>query len=104
MDLSLAGDLVSAGSALAGLVLVFLGGILNAYGLYDTAQQRAVKAKYSQRAWFCFAGFTLSLAGTVFAFFAALSDSGELLAVAASALGAALLVLLVMAVIEIRSI
>lgn len=104
MDLSLAGDLLSAGAALSGLVLVFLGETLNTYDQYEAQQQPAVRARYRTRAWFCFAGFTLCLAGTLFAFLGQLCSSGGMLVIAAAALGGALLLLLVMALVEVRSI
>jgi hypothetical protein len=98
------GDLLSAGATLAGLVLVFLGGVLNTYAQFDSEQQPAVRKKYRRRAWFCFAGFALTLAGSLFAFLASVCDSAGLFAVAVAALGTALLVLLVMALVEVRSI
>jgi hypothetical protein len=104
MDLSLSGDLLSAGSALSGLVLVFLGGVLNTYAGFDTEQQPAVRTKYRRKAWACFAGFALSLAGTVFAFLANAWNSVQCLKWSAATLGAALFVLLVMAVVEVMDI
>jgi hypothetical protein len=60
------GVLFSGATALAGLILVFLGGIVNAYETYDTAEKKAVRKKFRKRAWLSFVGF-------LFAIFSALS-------------------------------
>jgi hypothetical protein len=104
MDLSLSGDLLAAGVALAGLVLVFLGGVLNTYATYDTVQQPSVQGVYRRKAWACVAGFVLSLAGALFAFLAHVWCSVGWLKMAAGALAAACVVLLIMAVVEVQSI
>ncbi len=104
MDLSLAGDLLAAGSALAGLVLVFLGGVLNTYATYDTVQQPAVRRLYKRKGWTCVGGFTLSLAGALFAFLAHAWCSVGYLRLSAGALGGASIVLLILTVVEVWSI
>ncbi len=53
--------LFSGGTALAGLILVFLGGILNTYELFDAQQRPAVRKKYRRRAMLCYAGFLCAL-------------------------------------------
>ena len=55
------GQLFSGGTALAGLVLVFLGGILTAYDTYDATAQVIVGPKYRRRAWLGFWGFLSAL-------------------------------------------
>src|SRR5688500_789572 len=104
MDLDLAGDLISAGAALSGLVLVFLGGVLNAYESYDTEQKNAVKARYKTKAWLCFGGFVAALLGTVLAFLAKVGSSPRSLEFAAGLEGVALILLFVMALGDVRSI
>jgi hypothetical protein len=104
MDLTIAGDLLAAGAALAGLVLVFLGGVLNAYDGYDTTQQVAVKKRYRLRAWSCLLGFVLAVLGSVFSFLARLWQSQACLHYATLALAAALVVLLLLALVEVLSI
>lgn len=55
-------DQVFTGStALAGLILVFLGGIYTAYDGYDATSQRAVKDRFVFRVWLTFVGFFLAL-------------------------------------------
>ncbi|MGD9791800.1 MAG: hypothetical protein AB7K52_16060 [Phycisphaerales bacterium] len=56
--------LVSAGSAFAGFVLVFLGLTISAYAGYDATQQRAVRRIYRARALHAFIGF-ISASATV---------------------------------------
>ena len=49
--------LFSGGTGLAGLILVFLGGTINAYEAYSTLEKKAVRSKFRIRAWLGFAGF-----------------------------------------------
>jgi hypothetical protein len=47
-----AGDRFSGASALAGLILVFLGGVLSSYDSFDTDAKFAVRARYRRNgAW-----------------------------------------------------
>lgn len=55
------GQLFSGGTALAGLVLVFLGSVLASYDSFEPTAKRAVRRKYRWRAWVGFAGFLCSL-------------------------------------------
>ena len=53
---------VFAGStALAGLVLVFLGGVLTAYETYDAEQKSTIRGRFKRRAWIAFSGFVAAL-------------------------------------------
>jgi len=63
---ALANLLFSGGTGLAGLILVFLGGIINAYESYDALGKKAVQSKFRMRA-------RLGLAGFLFAIISALS-------------------------------
>jgi hypothetical protein len=65
-----AGDVATAASAMAGLVLVFIGAISSSFDSYQKAEQRAVLARYRRRAWFAFAGFVLALLSTLSALIA----------------------------------
>lgn len=103
-DPTLSGDLLSAGSALAGLILVFLGSTLNAYNGYDATQQGAVRPVFVRRAWLAFAGFGLSVGGTVSAYLANLYNSGMWLNLATVGLGLSLTVLMVVAFLEVKEI
>jgi hypothetical protein len=53
--------LFSGGTALAGLILIFLGGTINAYDAYDATQKPYVRKKYLLRSRLGFTGFLLSV-------------------------------------------
>jgi hypothetical protein len=57
----IAGDVAAASSALAGLLLVFLGATQTAFEAYEKSAQKSVLAKFRRKAWLAFAGFVLSL-------------------------------------------
>lgn len=59
--LEMTSDIISAGTAMAGLVLVFLGGILNGFDAYAPQERRAVVSKFRRKAWTAFVAFALSL-------------------------------------------
>ncbi len=59
-----AGDVVAASSAIAGLTLVFIGAISTSFSSYETAEQPAVRSRYQWRAWFAFVGFVLAILST----------------------------------------
>jgi len=69
--IDLAGDIAAAGTALAGLLLVFLGTLIASYDAFDPASQPAVRGKFRRRGWLGFTGFVLALAA------AALSLGGK---------------------------
>ena len=41
--LSLTGDVIAGGAALAGLILVYLGNVATIFGIYEKTQQHAVR-------------------------------------------------------------
>lgn len=55
------GMLFSGATALAGLILVFLGGTINAYESYESIEKRSVRNKFRARAWLGFAGFVFAI-------------------------------------------
>lgn len=61
-----AGQVTTAGTALAGLILVFLGNIFTSFNSYDADQQSSVKRKYRMRGLMALAGFVMSLLTAVF--------------------------------------
>lgn len=65
--LELTTDVITAGAALAGLLLVFMGNIAAAFDGYEKQEQHAVRVKYQHRLWVAFAGFALAIAATIFA-------------------------------------
>lgn len=59
--LEMASDLIGAGTALAGLVLVFLGNVSSGFDSYQPQERRAVVDKYRRRARFALIAFLLAL-------------------------------------------
>jgi hypothetical protein len=57
----------SGGTALAGLVLVYLGFLIGSFETYRPEQQRAVREKYQRRAVLGLIGFAASLLAAVLA-------------------------------------
>lgn len=68
--IEVAGDIAAAGSALAGLILVYLGSITSSFASFQPAERRAVLASHQRRVWFAFAGFVLFLIAVALALFA----------------------------------
>jgi uncharacterized membrane protein len=54
--IELASDVVAGATALAGLVLVYLGAVASSFGSYEKQAQGAVRAAHQRRAWFAFLG------------------------------------------------
>jgi hypothetical protein len=52
----IADELLTASTALAGLILVFVGSAVSGYDGYGAEQQQAVKAKYQRQGWLGFSG------------------------------------------------
>jgi hypothetical protein len=62
--LSLGGDIIAAGTALAGLILIYLGTVVTEYGTYGTEASSSVRWKYLPRAWFALLGMIFSIAAS----------------------------------------
>lgn len=60
--LEMASDIIGAGTAMAGLVLVFLGSVSNGFEAYQPQERRTIVKKYRRRAWAAFTAFSLALA------------------------------------------
>jgi hypothetical protein len=58
---AVAGEIVTAGTALAGLILIYIGGLVTSFGSYQAAEQKSVRLKFLGRAWTAFVGFVLAL-------------------------------------------
>ena len=76
--LGIAGDIIQAGTALAGLLIVFLGSAVSGYASYDKTQQKAVRPSHHQRAWFGFWGVVVAIVSVALAVFAKWSSDGGL--------------------------
>lgn len=57
--LEVAADVVVAGTALAGFILIYLGALVTGFGSYQPQEQRSVRGKFLGRAWLAFVGFVL---------------------------------------------
>src|SRR5262245_16402126 len=70
MDAShIADELLTASTALSGLILVFIGNAANGYDSYDATQQGAVRGKYQRQGWLGFSGFLAALLSALLALF-----------------------------------
>jgi peptidoglycan/LPS O-acetylase OafA/YrhL len=101
---NVAGDLVAAATALAGLTLVFLGGIATSFDQYDKQQQTTVRGGYQRRAWFAFAGFVLALLSAAVAVVAKWANNECTALVAAVLLLLAFIWVIVAAIMAVRNI
>jgi uncharacterized membrane protein len=62
--LGISQEVTGVGGALAGLILVYIGIVVNSYGTYRAEEQRSVKGRLQTRAWLAFVGVTLALLAT----------------------------------------
>jgi len=103
MEISnLANQLLSAGTALAGLILVFLGVVFTAYESYEAPQKSAVRAKYRFRAWLAFAGLACVLCAAAGGMVANWSSWSFWLYAGVTMLSAAFLLLVILALLAIK--
>jgi lysylphosphatidylglycerol synthetase-like protein (DUF2156 family) len=59
--LEMSGDVAAAATALAGLMLVFIGFVATSFESYQKQEQQTVRARFQFRVWIAFVGFVLSL-------------------------------------------
>lgn len=100
--LPLAGDIIAAGAALAGFILVYLSALATAYAGYPRQDRNAVRGSFQSRGWFAFIGILFCVSACAVAAFAKWEASSTaagfalflfLLAIFWAALSAFLLVL-----------
>ncbi len=72
--IAIAGDIAGAATALAGLLLVFLGAAANSFFGYEKTAQGSVRSKYKGRAWLAFAGFCASTLAAALAMYGHYSE------------------------------
>ena len=101
-QMAIAGVIVGAGTALAGLILVFLGGIFTSYESYDADQQTAVRSKYILRASLALAGFITALLAAGFGLAAHWLCPCSLVYGGAILLSVAFVLILVVAIMAVR--
>jgi hypothetical protein len=93
----LAGDLVGAATTLAGLMLVFLGGLYNSLHGQDAAARASNLPVYRRRAFATFGAFMVAVLSTLIAIIAHAAESAPLTLLSAALLVLVLLWLLVAA-------
>ena len=92
---------VFAGStALAGLILVFIGGIYAAFESYQPEQKQAVARKFRCRAWFTFLGFLAALVSSAFSLYFNWANEDWVFWCSVDALIVSFVVLFVMAIVS----
>ena len=69
-SLAITGDIIQGATALAGLMIVFLGNAVSGYSAYDKVQQKAVRDAFRQRAWFGFWGVFVAIVAALLAILA----------------------------------
>jgi hypothetical protein len=67
---TIAGEIAGAATALAGLILVFLGATAASFGGYEKTAQKTVRSRYQQQGWSALLGLIFALAATFFALIA----------------------------------
>lgn len=60
-SISIAGESVTAATALAGLILVYLGSLAASFGTFQPQERKAVVASFQKRAWIAFAGLVFAI-------------------------------------------
>ena|SRR5579864_5953440 len=98
----LAGDLFTGGTALAGLVLVFLGGIVSAYDSFSREDKPFVRDRYRRNGALALGGFLASLLAAIFGLIAKSCVLPALLWSAAAALALAFAFVMCLAVIAFK--
>lgn len=59
--IAVAGEVAGAGTALAGLILVYLGALVTGFEGFQPQERRSNKPRFTKRAWIAFAGVILAL-------------------------------------------
>jgi hypothetical protein len=95
----LGGDIIAAGTALAGLIVIYLGTVISEYGSFSTEAQSAVRGKFLPRAWFCLLGIVFAIATSGVAILRKWLGSGSLVGAAAILLSLALLWSVIVAIL-----
>jgi hypothetical protein len=62
-----AGDVVTGATALAGLILVYLGSVASGFAGFEREQQATVRHGFQRRAWFSFVGMVLAISAAMLA-------------------------------------
>jgi hypothetical protein len=100
----LADQVLTGATALAGLILVFLGNVVSSYEGYAPQAKSSVRGRFRRRGWFAFAGFASSLVSALLALSYNWLDWDSLIITAIFLLAASLVCAFVAALLEVRDI
>lgn len=65
--IAVAGEVASAGTALAGLILVYLGALVTGFDSFQPQERKSAKSRFLTRGWLAFAGIILALVSALLA-------------------------------------
>jgi hypothetical protein len=99
-----ADQVLTAATALAGLILVFLGNVVSSYESYDPQAKSSVRARFRWRGWFAFSGFAAALVSALLALAHNWQPENWLVVVAVGLLVASLACAFVAAIIQVLDI
>jgi len=100
----LADQVLTASTALAGLLLVVIGSLATSYQSYDAAGQADVRGSFQKRAWFSFSGLACCLIAALCAIAVYWTESLRLADAGAVLLIVALVVTLIAGLISVKDI
>lgn len=96
--------LFTGATALAGLILVFLGGVIVAYESFDPTAKSFVRPKYLKRAWLTFSGFASALVSALASLVWYWVDSPHIINLSLLGFLIACLVLCVVAILAVKEV
>lgn len=102
--ITIAGDIAGAATALAGLLLVFIGAVTSAFDSFEPAAQSTVRGTFRWRGWLALVGFFFALGAAGLSLAGKWNNSYCLVVSATVLLGLSLLVAAVAAVISVLDI
>ena len=65
--LGVADDVVTAGTALGGLILIYIGSMVTEFGSYTAVEQKSVRGRFAVRGWLAFVGFVAAVGSAALA-------------------------------------
>jgi hypothetical protein len=102
--LQMAGNILSAASFFAGLVLAYLGSTVTGFSSYDADQQNSVRSSFKARAWLAFVALVVAVASGGFALLSDWRNDIQLLVVSVCLLAVAAVAGIVCAFLTVREV
>ena len=90
-SIGIAGDVITGATALAGLILVYLGSVASGFAGFEREQQRTIKSSFQLRVWFGFGGMVVAIFSAALALVGKSVNNGCIVAAAIALLFIALL-------------